>query len=65
MISISKKQKAMLASYVRVMIAAVAAVVATGEFDLDDLAKAAIISVLPPLMRWVNPNDKSFGRGSE
>jgi hypothetical protein len=61
----NKKQKAMLASYLRVVITAIAAVVATGEFDLDDLVKAAIISVLPPLMRWINPNDKSFGRGSE
>ena len=63
--NLSKTQKALIASYARVMIASMAAVVATGNFDLEDLAKAAIIAVLPPLLRWSNPKDKAFGRGSE
>jgi len=62
---ISAKQKAIIASYARVVIAAMAAVVATGNFDLEDLAKAAVIAILPPLLRWANPKDKAFGRGSE
>lgn len=61
----SKNQKALIASYARVVIASIAAVVATGNFDLEDLAKAAIIAVLPPLLRWANPKDQAFGRGSE
>jgi len=62
---ISAKQKAIIGSYARVVIAAMAAVVATGNFDLEDLAKAAVIAILPPLLRWANPKDKAFGRGSE
>jgi hypothetical protein len=26
--------------------------------------KGAIAGIIPPLMRWVNPNDKGFGRDS-
>jgi hypothetical protein len=57
-----KKQQAAIQSYARSVLAAVGAVVATGNFDPEDLAKAAVVAVLPPLMRWANPNDKAFGR---
>lgn len=59
----SKQTKAMLASYARSVIAAVAAVVATGNTNPEDLAKAAIAALLPVIMRWANPNDPAFGRG--
>ena len=59
---LDKKQKAALLSYARAALAAVGAVVATGNFDPQDLLKAAIVAVLPPFLRWVNPNDKAFGR---
>lgn len=59
---LSKKQQAAIQSYARSVLAAVGAVVATGNFDPEDLAKAAVVAVLPPLMRWANPNDKAFGR---
>jgi hypothetical protein len=58
------KHKAMVASYLRSMLGAVLAVAATGNYALDDLAKAALAAVLPPLLRWANSNDPSFGRGS-
>lgn len=64
MISISKKQKAMLASYGRSVLAAVLAVAATGNYAPDDLVKAALAAALPPLLRWANSNDPCFGRGS-
>ncbi len=64
MISISKKQKAMLASYGRSVLAAVLAVAATGNYAPDDLVKAALAAILPPLLRWANSNDKAFGRGA-
>jgi hypothetical protein len=64
MMSISKKQKAMLASYGRSVLAAVLAVAATGNYAPDDLVKAALAAVLPPLMRWANPKDTAFGRGA-
>ena len=61
-ISLTKQQKAMLASYGRSVIGAVLAVVATGNFTFEDVVKAALAAVLPPLIRWVNPKDPAFGR---
>ena len=49
-------------SYARSVLAAIGAVVATGNFNPEDIAKAAVIAVLPPVLRWANPNDKAFGR---
>jgi len=60
--TISKKQKAMLQSYLRSCLAAVIAVVATGNYDPTDIGKALVAAVLPPIMRWANPKDKAFGR---
>lgn len=59
---LNKKQQAALQSYARSVLAAVAAVVATGNWNSEDILKAAVIAVLPPVLRWVNPNDKAFGR---
>ena len=61
---INDKQKAMLASYTRSVIAAVLAVASTGNYAPDDLGKAAVAAALPPLMRWANSNDQAFGRGT-
>lgn len=60
--NLSKKQQAAIQSYARSVLAAVGAVVATGNYNPEDLVKAAVVAVLPPLMRWANPNDKAFGR---
>jgi len=60
----SKNQQALLASYARSVIGAVAAVVATGNYAPDDLLKAAVVALLPPVLRWANPKDTAFGRGS-
>ena len=59
-----KNVKALLSSYGRSVIAAVLAVYMTGNTEPVDLGKAAIAALLPPLMRWANPGDKAFGRGS-
>lgn len=59
---LDKKQQAALQSYARSVLAAVAAVVATGNWNSEDILKAAVVAVLPPVLRWVNPNDKAFGR---
>lgn len=58
------KHKALLASYVRSVIGAVAAVIAAGATDPQDIAKAAVAALLPPVIRWANPKDSAFGRGS-
>jgi len=60
----SNQTKAMLASYARSVIAAVAAVVATGNTNPQDLAKAAAAALLPVIMRWANPKDVAYGRGN-
>lgn len=60
----SEQNKQMLMSYGRSVLCAVAAVAATGNYSLDDLAKAALAAVLPPLLRWLNSNDAAFGRGA-
>jgi hypothetical protein len=56
------KDKAMLASYARSLIGALVAVYSTGTTDPRDFAKGAIAAIIPPLMRWVNKKDESFGR---
>jgi hypothetical protein len=55
----------MLSSYARSILGAVAAVMLTGNYQTEDLAKAAVAAILPPLIRWANPKDPAFGRGSE
>lgn len=56
------KNKAMLASYARSLVGALVAVYSTGTTDPRDYAKGAIAALIPPIMRWVNKNDKGFGR---
>jgi hypothetical protein len=58
------KRKAMVQSYLRSCLAAVVAVVATGSYMPEDLLKAVLAAALPPLVRWLNPNDKAFGKTS-
>lgn len=61
---LTPQHKAALASYARSVLGAVAAVAATGNYALDDLAKAAVAALLPPVLRWLNPRDEAFGRGA-
>jgi len=56
--------KALFASYSRSVIAAVIAVYSTGSADPTDFVKAAFAALVPVLIRYVNPKDLSFGRGS-
>ena len=60
----TKQLKALAASYSRTVIAAVLAVYMTGNSSPADLGKAAIAALIPPLMRWANPKDQSFGRSA-
>jgi hypothetical protein len=54
-----------LKSYLRSAIAAVVAVVATLDWTFDDIAKAFVAALIPPVLRWINPKDHTFGRGSD
>jgi len=58
------KDKALLASYGRSVIAAVIAVYSTGNTDPADLGKAALAALVPVLIQYVNPKDVAFGRGN-
>jgi hypothetical protein len=58
------KDKALLASYGRSMLAAVVALAVTGNTDLSALLAAAIGAVCPTALRYFNPKDMKFGRGS-
>lgn len=58
------KDKAMIASYARSFLGAALTLYLAGETDPKKLLAAGIAAVLPPLLRWLNPNDKAFGRGN-
>ena len=61
----SNKTKAMVASYARSALAAILAVAMTGNTNPQDLLKAGVAALLPPLLRWANSSDPAFGRGSK
>ena len=61
---LTKRRKLMLASYGRSVLAAVLAVISTGNHNPDDLLKAAVAAAVPPIIRWLNKHDKAFGRSS-
>jgi len=57
-----EQAKPVALSYARVFIAASLTLYLAGERDLVSLWAAGVASVLPPLVRWLNPNDEGFGR---
>lgn len=62
---ISKQQIQLVKSYLRSAAAAVVAVMATLDWTWQDLLKAFLAALLPPLLRWIDPSDKAFGRGAK
>jgi hypothetical protein len=63
--NLTEQQKALVASYVRTAISAGIAVYLAGNHDAKAIAYAAFAAIAGPLMRWLNPNDKAFGRGAK
>jgi hypothetical protein len=59
---VKQQHKEIVLSYVRVFLAAVLALYLAGESDLAMLWQAGVAAVLPPLIRWLNPNDPAYGR---
>lgn len=55
----------MIASYARVFVAAVLTLYLAGETSPKNLLAAGVAAVIPPLLRWLNPNDQAYGRGSQ
>jgi len=64
-VGITERQWQMVLSYLRSALAAVIAVAATLDYEPMDLVKAFVAALIPPVLRWVNPNDTAFGRGSD
>lgn len=56
--------KSALNSYARSLVAA-ALPVWTATQDWKMTLHALWAAAVPPLMRWANPNDPAFGRGSD
>lgn len=57
-----KEMKAMLASYGRSVVGAVAALYVAGVTDPKDLWAALVGALIPVIARAANPNDPAFGR---
>ena len=55
------KAKALAASWARSFMAAAIAVYMAGQTNPKDIAMAGVAALLPVILRWLNPNDKSFG----
>jgi hypothetical protein len=53
--------KPMAASWARSFLAASVAVYMAGVTDPKAIASAGLAAVLPVILRWLNPNDSSFG----
>lgn len=62
--ALTAKYRPVLASYARAFLAAVLTLALAGEHDPKALVAAGIAAIAPPLLRWLNPADPSFGRGS-
>jgi hypothetical protein len=56
------KIKPIFESYLRSALGAGLAVYLAGNHDFKAVVSAAGAAVLPPLLRWLNPNDSAFGR---
>ena len=55
------KTKALAASWARSFTAAALALYMAGVTDPKTLAMAGVAAVVPVILRWLNPGDKSFG----
>ena len=56
-----KEIKALAASWGRSFMAAALALYMAGVTDPKTLAMAGVAAVAPVILRWLNPNDSSFG----
>jgi hypothetical protein len=56
-----KEAKALAASWGRSFMAAALALYMAGVTDPKTLAMAGFAAIAPVILRWLNPNDSSFG----
>jgi hypothetical protein len=57
----SNKTKALIASYLRSVLAAASALYLAGVTDPVDLLWSLVAAIAPVLIRYINPNDAAFG----
>jgi hypothetical protein len=62
---LTKTQQAAVHSYLRSVLATTIAAVMAGAKDWSSIGAAFIAAALPPIMRYLNPNDSGFGVGSK
>jgi hypothetical protein len=62
---LTEANKKLIASYVRSFVSAAIAVYLSGNEDPKALWAAGVAAVVPSAARYLNPKDKSFGRGSK
>lgn len=62
---IQEKQKKMLLSYARALVATMLTIYASGVHDPTAFLAAVIAAVIPPAIRALDPQDHSFGVGSK
>lgn len=63
-VRIPERDRRMLASWARSFLCGALTLWATGNNDPRALFTAGLAAVVPPILRWLNPNDPAFGRGS-
>jgi hypothetical protein len=56
-----EQAKALAASWARSFMSAALALYLAGVTDPKTLAMAGVAAVAPVILRWLNPQDKSFG----
>jgi hypothetical protein len=56
-----EQAKALAASWARSFMAAALALYLAGITDPKTLAMGGVAAIAPVVLRWLNPNDKSFG----
>ena len=57
----NNKLKAVIASYLRSVLAAASALYLAGVTDPFDLLWSLVAAIAPVAIRYINPNDKAFG----
>jgi len=61
----SEEAKQVAYSYFRVALATVMTLVLAGETEPKKFIAAVVAATFPPIIRWLNPHDTAFGKGSK
>jgi hypothetical protein len=62
---LSKQHQEAIKSYLRSAISRSRGSHRNPRLRTNDLAKAFVAALIPPVLRWINPKDTTFGRGSD